>query len=141
MEMNISKKAEYAIRAVISIARHNSNKPLQIGEISASESIPVKFLEQILLSLKNNGILKSKRGANGGYLLAKSSNQISIGMILEIIDGPFDPIGLKSGNDLGAGLEKCFVDMVNIVNNHLNQFTIKEVLEIEEPKDLIAFEI
>ena len=114
---------------------------MQISEISKSESIPVKFLEQILLSLKNNGLLKSKRGANGGYLLAKSSNQISIGMILEIIDGPFDPIGLKSGNDLGAGLEKCFVDMVNMVNKHLNQFTIKEVIEIEEPKDLLAFEI
>jgi len=139
--MNISKKAEYAIRAVISIARNKKSKPMQISEISKSESIPVKFLEQILLSLKNNGLLKSKRGANGGYLLAKSSNQISIGMILEIIDGPFDPIGLKSGNDLGAGLEKCFVDMVNMVNKHLNQFTIKEVIEIEEPKDLLAFEI
>ena len=139
--MNISKKAEYAIRAVISIARNKKSKPMQISEISKSESIPVKFLEQILLSLKNNGLLKSKRGANGGYLLAKSSNQISIGMILKIIDGPFDPIGLKSGNDLGAGLEKCFVDMVNMVNKHLNQFTIKEVIEIEEPKDLLAFEI
>ena len=139
--MNISKKAEYAIRAVISIARNKKSKPMQISEISKSESIPVKFLEQILLSLKNNGLLKSKRGANGGYLLAKSSNQISIGMILEIIDGPFDPIGLKSDNDLGAGLEKCFVDMVNMVNEHLNQFTIQEVIEIEEPKDLLAFEI
>ena len=105
-------------------------KQLLKSSESASESIPVKFLEQILLTLKNNGILKSKRGANGGYLLAKSSNQISIGMILEIIDGPFDPIGLKSSNDLGAGLEKCFIDMVNIVNNHLNEFTIKEVAEL-----------
>ena len=94
--MKISKKAEYAIRAVISIARYKQNKPLQIGEISVSESIPTKFLEQILLSLKNNGILKSKRGANGGYKLAKSSKQISLRMILEIIDGPFDPIGLES---------------------------------------------
>ena len=62
-------------------------------------------------------------------------------MIIEIIDGPFDPVGLKLGNNLGAGLEECFVEMVNMVNNHLNQFTIKEVLKIEEPKDLIAFEI
>ena len=89
--MNISKKAEYAIRAVITIARHANNKPLQISEISKKESIPIKFLEQILLNLKNNGILNSKRGANGGYLLAKSKDDISIGMILDIIDGPFDP--------------------------------------------------
>ncbi len=139
--MNISKKAEYAIKAVTTIARHKQNKPLQISEISTNESIPIKFLEQILLNLKNNGILKSKRGANGGYLLAKSSDNISIGMILDIMDGPFDPIGLKSGNNIGAGLEKCFGDMINIVNKHLNSFTIQKIIEIEKPKDLLAFEI
>ena len=139
--MNISKKAEYAIRAVIVIALHANNKPLQISEISKKESIPTKFLEQILLNLKNNGILNSKRGANGGYLLGKSKDDISIGMILDIIDGPFDPIGVNSGNHLSAGLEKCFGQMVEIVNEHLNQFTIKNILEIEEPKDLLAFEI
>ena len=139
--MNISKKAEYAIKAVISIARHANNNPLQISEISKKESIPIKFLEQILLTLKNNGILNSKRGANGGYLLAKSKDDISIGMILDIIDGPFDPVGIHSSNHLSAGLEKCFGQMIEIVNEHLNQFTIKDILEIEEPKDLLAFEI
>ena len=139
--MNISKKAEYAIRAVISIARHANNNPLQISEISKKESIPIKFLEQILLTLKNNGILKSKRGANGGYLLAKSKDDISIGMILDIVDGPFDPVGIHSGNHLSAGLEKCFGQMIEIVNGHLNQFTIKDILEIEEPNDFLAFEI
>ena len=139
--MNISKKAEYAIKAVINIARHTNNKPLQISEISKTESIPTKFLEQILLNLKNNGILTSKRGANGGYLLAKSKDDISIGMILDIIDGPFDPVGIHSSNHLSAGLEECFGQMIEIVNGHLNQFTIKDILEIEEPKDLLAFEI
>jgi len=139
--MNISKKAEYAIKAVINIARHTNNRPLQISEISKTESIPTKFLEQILLNLKNNGILTSKRGANGGYLLAKSKDDISIGMILDIIDGPFDPVGLHSGNHLSAGLEKCFGQMIEIVNGHLNQFTINDILEIEKPEDLLAFEI
>ena len=139
--MNISKKAEYAIRAVISIARHANNNPLQISEISKKESIPIKFLEQILLNLKNNGILNSKRGANGGYLLAKSKDDISIGMILDLVDVQFDPIGIHSGNHLSAGLEKCFGQMIEIVNDHLNQFTIRDILEIEEPKDLLAFEI
>ncbi len=139
--MNISKKAEYAIRAVITIARHTNNNPLQISEISKKESIPIKFLEQILLNLKNSGVLKSKRGANGGYLLAKTKGDISIGMILEIIDGPFDPVGLHSGNHLSAGLERCFSQVIEIVNGHLNQFTVEDILEIENPKDLLAFEI
>ena len=129
------------MRAVISIAQHTHDKPIQISEISKIESIPIKFLEQILLTLKNNGILKSKRGANGGYLLAKSKDDISIGMILDIVDGPFDPIGVHSGNDLSTGLEKCFGQMIEIVNEHLNQFTIKDILEIDEPKGLLAFEI
>ena len=139
--MNISKKAEYALRAVISIARHNRNKPMQISTISEKESIPIKFLEQILLTLKTNGILNSKRGVNGGYLLAHSCNNISVGMILEIIDGSFDPVGIKSGNNLGIGLEKCFGEMVTIINKHLNNFSIQDILEIEEPKGLLAFEI
>ena len=139
--MNISKKAEYAIRAVITIARHTNNNPLQISEISKKESIPIKFLEQILLNLKNNGILNSKRGANGGYLLAKSKDDISIGMILDIVDGPFDPVGIHSGNHLSAGLEKCFGQMIEMVNGHLNQFTINDILEIEKSEDLLAFEI
>ena len=139
--MNISKKAEYAMRAVITIARHTNNNPLQISEISKKESIPIKFLEQILLNLKNSGVLKSKRGANGGYLLAKTKGDISIGMILEIIDGPFDPVGLHSGNHLSAGLERCFSQVIEIVNGHLNQFTVEDILEIENPKDLLAFEI
>ena len=113
----------------------------KLAKFHEKESIPIKFLEQILLTLKNNGILNSKRGANGGYLLAKSKDDISIGMILDIIDGPFDPIGINSGNHLSAGLEKCFGQMIEIVNGHLNQFTIKDILEIEEPKDLLAFEI
>ena len=62
-------------------------------------------------------------------------------MILDITDGPFDPVGVNSGNHLSVGLEKCFGQMVEIVNEHLNQFTIKDILEIEEPKDLLAFEI
>ena len=62
-------------------------------------------------------------------------------MILEVIDGPFDPLGVNAGNHLGAGLEKCFKDMVMIVNDHLNKFTIQDILEIEKSEDIIAFEI
>ena len=62
-------------------------------------------------------------------------------MILDIIDGPFDPVGINSSNHLSAGLEKCFGQMIEIVNEHLNQFTIEDILEIEKPKDVLAFEI
>ena len=54
---------------------------------------------------------------------------------------PEHPVGSHSGNHLSAGLEKCFGQMIEIVNGHLNQFTIKDILEIEEPNDFLAFEI
>ena len=66
--MRISRKAEYALRALVALARHG--RPLQIGELSRVENIPVKFLEQILLALRNDGLLASKRGVGGGYTLS-----------------------------------------------------------------------
>jgi Rrf2 family protein len=139
--MKISKKAEYAMRAVIGIARNPRNIPLQISELSNSESIPIKFLEQILLSLKKAGTLRSKRGASGGYYLEKDPSEISLGSILEIIDGPFDPIGLATGNRPGTGLEECFSDLSEIVINHLDQCSIQDIIEKEKPEGLLAFEI
>lgn len=139
--MKISRKAEYAIRAVIRIAESTKSTPIQISEISRYESIPIKFLEQILLNLRNYGILKSKRGANGGYLLAKPSNQISVGIILEIIDGPFDPIRMTSANKLGNGLDKCFKDLIKIVNDHLYQFTIEEIIKYNYNLGTLSFDI
>src|SRR5579862_5409592 len=65
--VRISRKAEYALRALVALARHG--RPLQIGELSRVENIPVKFLEQILLALRNDGFLASKRGVGGGYAL------------------------------------------------------------------------
>ena len=65
---------------------------LQIGEISAREQIPVKFLEQILLTLKNSGLLQSKRGNAGGYYLARPATEIMLGQIVRILDGPLAPI-------------------------------------------------
>lgn len=65
---------------------------LQISEISALEKIPVKFLEQILLTLKNSGLLQSKRGNAGGYYLARPAAEIMLGQIVRILDGPLAPI-------------------------------------------------
>ena len=125
------------MRAVIGIARNPRNVPLQISELSNSESIPIKFLEQILLSLKKAGTLRSKRG----YYLEKDPSEISLGSILEIIDGPFDPIGLSTGNRPGAGLEECFSELSEIVINHLDQCSVQDIIEKEKPEELLAFEI
>jgi Rrf2 family protein len=93
--MRLSKRGEYGLRAMIRLA---SAKPtgqlpmMQIGEIADLEKIPLYFLESILLSLKNSGLLQSKRGKAGGYYLAKPANEIMLGQIVRILDGPLAPI-------------------------------------------------
>lgn len=95
-EAMISQKARYALKAVVALAKADPNNVVMIGEIAESENIPKKFLEQILLDLKHHGIVMSRRGKAGGYLLLKKPEQITFGEVLRIIDGPVAPLSCLS---------------------------------------------
>lgn len=85
----LSKKSKYAIKALIVLAKeYDSHLPKRISEISADEHIPRKFLEAILLELRNKGILGSKKGVNGGYYLLKKPSEILLSEVIRITDGP-----------------------------------------------------
>src|SRR5690606_20971216 len=88
----ISQKAKYALRALIALAREEPGDSLMISEIADSQNIPKKFLEQILLDLKHHGVVMSRRGKAGGYLLLKPASEITFGEVLRIIDGPIAPL-------------------------------------------------
>ena len=88
----ISKKAKYALKALKVLAQeYESKKPLLISYIAEKENIPKKFLEAILLDLRNQGILQSQKGKGGGYLLRIPPSQISFSKVLRVIDGPIAP--------------------------------------------------
>ena len=86
--MEVSVKGEYALRAVFELSRRESPEPVKIARIAQSQQIPPKFLEAILAQLKQGGYLGSRRGYEGGYFLARSADQITVGDILRQIDGP-----------------------------------------------------
>lgn len=88
----ISQKAKYALKALVALARAPQDEPLAIADIARDHRIPKKFLEQILLDLKHHGLLVSRRGKGGGYLLAVPANQITYGEVMRIIDGPIAPL-------------------------------------------------
>jgi Rrf2 family protein len=94
--MKLSKKSEYALRALLELTLAHDKTTLQRHEIAERQHIPVEFLEQILLSLKRAGLLSSRRGMKGGYALIKSPEQITIGQVIRILDGPLAPIGCVS---------------------------------------------
>ena len=93
--MRLSKRGEYGLRAMIVLATPDQDGKIpvvQIREIAEREQMPAKFLEQILLALRNSGFLHSKMGVGGGYHLARPPSEISLGQIVRVLDGPLAPV-------------------------------------------------
>src|SRR5687767_11537330 len=85
--MNISVKGDYALKAIFDLALQGNERPVKIAEIAARQGIPQKFLELILGQLKQGGFVDSRRGAEGGYLLARGAETILVGEVLRFIEG------------------------------------------------------
>ncbi|GAB4043533.1 RrF2 family transcriptional regulator [Spirosoma jeollabukense] len=94
----ISKKAKYAIKALKVLTEEYGKGPVLISFISAKENIPKKFLEAILLELRNHGILQSQKGKGGGYLLRVDPGRVNLAQVVRIIDGPIAPTACVSLN-------------------------------------------
>ena len=88
----LTKKAKYALKAALHLARRQTAGAVLIADIAESERIPKKFLESILLTMKNRGILVSRKGRGGGYALARPSSRVSFGEIVRMMDGPLAPV-------------------------------------------------
>ena len=92
----LSKKTKYAIKALLALAEHGSETPLRIVDLAEQERIPKKFLEGILLALRNHGLLHSRKGQQGGYLLARDPATIMLGQVVRLFDGPLAPVPCAS---------------------------------------------
>lgn len=92
----ISQKAKYAFKALVELASVPRGQAMLIEDIARKANIPRKFLEHILLNLKNAGLISSRRGRGGGYVLLKDPAEITIGAVLRVIDGPIAPLGCLS---------------------------------------------
>jgi Rrf2 family protein len=92
----ISKKTKYGLQSLIALARKYGEGPVLIATLAKEEDIPIKFLELILLDLKNNGILESKKGPGGGYLLSRPPTRITVGSVIRFMEGPLAPLPCAS---------------------------------------------
>ena len=84
--VNISVKGEYALNAIFDLAAHANGKPVKIADIASRQRIPQKFLELILASLKQGGFVASRRGADGGYMLARPAESITVGEVWRFVE-------------------------------------------------------
>ncbi len=90
--MTISQKCQYAVRAILELAKQYGVGPIKTGQIAAKQAIPQRFLENILNELKPTGIIESRRGINGGYLLARDPGKLTVGEIIRLIEGPVEVV-------------------------------------------------
>ncbi|MBL9114505.1 MAG: Rrf2 family transcriptional regulator [Verrucomicrobiaceae bacterium] len=149
--MKLSKKAEYALRALVAMGRGAVGRTFSIQEIATGEHIPLKFLEQILLQLKNGGILRSKRGVGGGYQLARPASRIKLAEVIATVDGPAEMISCvthvgagtacECGVAGGCALGHTFAQLRDQIDQWLNACTIAQIIEREGERSGMAFDI
>lgn len=133
--MRLSRKSEYAFLALIDLAEHGTNGPIKMYDIAQRKNIPKKYLEQLLLQLKTAGIVKSIRGANGGYALAKKPSEINLAQIIRLFDGPLGSVQSVSKYfyestpiEQNQNLLHVFRDIRDYVSDKMENTTIEDLL-------------
>ena len=135
----ISKKTKYALKALIYLAREQDKGPILIADLAREERIPKKFLELILLALKNAGVLQSKKGKGGGYYLARPPREISMGRVIRILEGPLAPVPCVSetayarceecDDEWSCGIRLVMKDVRDAMAHILDNASLADVLE------------
>lgn len=123
----LSNKAGYAIRALMELARRRDTEPVLIAEVAKNEGIPKKFLELILLELRNKGYVYSKKGKGGGYALARSPEELKVGEVIRALEGRS-----REGRDVPEGLSVVLGEAKEAQDAVLDRVTIASLLRREE---------
>lgn len=124
--MTTSVKGEYALHALFDLVTQESNGPVKIADIARRQKIPQKFLELILSSLKQGGFVESRRGADGGYLLARPSDAITIGEVLRHIDGARDS-GARSRKRIETPFSGMWVQVDRAISAVIDHTTFADL--------------
>ncbi len=132
--MRFSVKSEYAVTAVLDVAGHSDKGPVHVRSIASRHSIPLRFLEQVMASLKKAGIVDSVRGAQGGYVLARDPRSINVAQIIEAIEGPISPVEyaaepaeFKGMRKNGHVVREVWDEVKRAVSDVLNGVTIDDL--------------
>ena len=139
--MHLSKKAEYALRAIIhlGIAKEIGLDTISVIDLADANRLPVKFVERILQELRDAGLVETKRGKLGGYALGKPPENIRIGDIVRLMDGRLAPICCASENayqrctcpdEDHCGLRMLMIDVRNAIAGILDRYTLAQVVEV-----------
>ena len=125
----ISKKTIYGLQAAILLAKRYETTPVLITDLAREGRIPKKFLEAILLELRKSGILNSKKGKGGGYVLAKEPQDISVGDIIRTLDGSFSEIYFEGETKETNEIKMIMKEVRDAMSNILDKTSLADVIE------------
>lgn len=139
--MTLTKKGEYALRAMIQLglAKSLGREVVPVSELAHTDRLPLKFVERILLELREAGYIETQRGKMGGYTIAKPMDKIRMGELVRLIDGRLAPIACASETDYvrctcpdeeHCGLRMLMIDVRNAISNILDKYTLGDVVEV-----------
>ncbi len=138
--MKISTKGRYAVRVMLDLAANNTGECIKVKQIAERQGISEKYLEQIISILNRAGYVKSVRGAQGGYRIAKDPKEYTVGMILRLTEGSLSPVACLDG---GANVcERCdtcetvgvWRELAEAINRVVDHVTIADLLEKQQER-------
>lgn len=141
--MKFSVKSEYAVSAVLDMALNADNGPVHVKSIASRQAIPMRFLEQVMASLKKAGIVDSIRGAQGGYVLSRDPKAISVAHIIEAIEGPITPMDCTNGiledrcyQMNGCVIKEVWEDVKKAITDTLSKVNIEDMSRRKKEKEV-----
>lgn len=150
--MRFSKKSEYALRAMIELTQEFGHGLVQRKSLAERQNIPLGFLEMILLSLKNAGLIGSRRGAHGGVFLIKSPREVTLGQIIRLLDGPLAPIACVSQTayqkcqdcphaaTTTCPIQRIMLDVRNAIASVLDHYSLEDFVFPQPSGALLSIE-
>lgn len=127
--MKLSSKGEYGVLALIDIALHEQNRPLQLNQIAENQGIPKQYLDQLMLNLKKAGLVRSVRGPQGGYNLARPANTITLLDIVNILEGPVENVNFldNGSSQLRSLLKEIWDGLSEHTDSVLRNTTVLDI--------------
>ncbi len=141
--MHVTAKADYAVRAVIELAGSSQDAPRKVDEVARAQHIPVSFLENILTQLRSSGLVRSQRGPEGGYWLAKPADEVNLAQIIRAVEGPLVGVRGQRPEEVeyagsAESLKQVWIALRANLRKVLEQVTVADVAAGKIPKDVMA---
>jgi Rrf2 family protein len=141
--MHVTAKADYAVRAVVELAAGSQDSPRKVDEVAQAQGIPLSFLENILTQLRSAGIVRSQRGPEGGYWLARPAAEVNLAQVIRAVEGPLVGVRGQRPEEIeyegsAESLQQVWIALRSNLRKVLEHVTIADVASGKLPKEIVT---